>query len=301
MKPQNVLIFCSDEHQRRAMGAMGHGLVGDPQPRQAGRARHAFHAGLYALAHLHLRARLAGDRNAGARDALLVLGRALPRPARKLDGAPARTRPRGGFLRQAALPLRRGRQRFLRGNPAHVSRQWRQGLAAGPGSRSAAGLSRGPGDGARCRARREQLHRIRPRHCHRGLPLAQTLSARHQGPALGALRLLRQPALPFDRAAALLRSLSRADHAADGRSGRGPGASGGAGDGPVSGITTLTSTRTSRDRAKRGYFGLCSFLDDNIGQVLAALEDSGRRGIRSSFISATTAKCLVIMDFGASR
>lgn len=31
----------------------------------------------------------------------------------------------------------------------------------------------------------------------------------------------------------------------------------------------------SRDRAKRGYFGLCSFLDDNIRQVLEALEASG--------------------------
>jgi len=31
----------------------------------------------------------------------------------------------------------------------------------------------------------------------------------------------------------------------------------------------------SRDLAKRGYFGLCSFLDDNIRQVLTALEDSG--------------------------
>jgi choline-sulfatase len=31
----------------------------------------------------------------------------------------------------------------------------------------------------------------------------------------------------------------------------------------------------TRDLAKRGYFGLCSFLDDNIRQVLEALEDSG--------------------------
>ena len=31
----------------------------------------------------------------------------------------------------------------------------------------------------------------------------------------------------------------------------------------------------SRERAKRGYFGLCSFLDDNLRQVLEALEDSG--------------------------
>ena len=31
----------------------------------------------------------------------------------------------------------------------------------------------------------------------------------------------------------------------------------------------------SRARAQRGYFGLCSFLDDNIRQVLEALEDSG--------------------------
>ena len=31
----------------------------------------------------------------------------------------------------------------------------------------------------------------------------------------------------------------------------------------------------TRDRAKRSYFGLCSFLDDNIRQVLEALEDSG--------------------------
>ena len=31
----------------------------------------------------------------------------------------------------------------------------------------------------------------------------------------------------------------------------------------------------SRDLAKRGYFGLCSFLDDNVRQVLEALEDSG--------------------------
>ena len=31
----------------------------------------------------------------------------------------------------------------------------------------------------------------------------------------------------------------------------------------------------TRARAKRAYFGLCSFLDDNIRQVLAALEDSG--------------------------
>jgi choline-sulfatase len=34
----------------------------------------------------------------------------------------------------------------------------------------------------------------------------------------------------------------------------------------------------SRERAKRAYFGLCSFLDDNIRQVLAALEDSGAAG-----------------------
>ncbi len=31
----------------------------------------------------------------------------------------------------------------------------------------------------------------------------------------------------------------------------------------------------TRDLAKRGYYGLCSFLDENIRQVLAALEDSG--------------------------
>ena len=31
----------------------------------------------------------------------------------------------------------------------------------------------------------------------------------------------------------------------------------------------------TRDLAKRGYYGLCSFLDDNIRQVLEALEDSG--------------------------
>jgi choline-sulfatase len=31
----------------------------------------------------------------------------------------------------------------------------------------------------------------------------------------------------------------------------------------------------TRERAKRGYLGLCSFLDDNIRQVLEALEDSG--------------------------
>ena len=31
----------------------------------------------------------------------------------------------------------------------------------------------------------------------------------------------------------------------------------------------------TRGRAKRGYFGLCSFLDDNIRRVLEALEDSG--------------------------
>lgn len=31
----------------------------------------------------------------------------------------------------------------------------------------------------------------------------------------------------------------------------------------------------TRDLAKRGYFGLCSFLDDNIRQVMEALEDSG--------------------------
>ena len=31
----------------------------------------------------------------------------------------------------------------------------------------------------------------------------------------------------------------------------------------------------TRERAKQGYFGLCSFLDDNIRQVLEALEDSG--------------------------
>ena len=34
----------------------------------------------------------------------------------------------------------------------------------------------------------------------------------------------------------------------------------------------------SRERAKRAYFGLCSFLDDNIRQVLEALEDSGAAG-----------------------
>ncbi|NNE22660.1 MAG: sulfatase-like hydrolase/transferase [Rhizobiales bacterium] len=31
----------------------------------------------------------------------------------------------------------------------------------------------------------------------------------------------------------------------------------------------------TRDIARRGYFGLCSFLDDNIRQVMMALEDSG--------------------------
>ncbi len=31
----------------------------------------------------------------------------------------------------------------------------------------------------------------------------------------------------------------------------------------------------ARDRGKCGYFGLCSFLDDNLRQVLEALEDSG--------------------------
>ncbi len=31
----------------------------------------------------------------------------------------------------------------------------------------------------------------------------------------------------------------------------------------------------TRDQAKRAYFGLCSFLDDNLRQVLEALEDSG--------------------------
>ncbi len=31
----------------------------------------------------------------------------------------------------------------------------------------------------------------------------------------------------------------------------------------------------TRDIALRSYFGLCSFLDDNVGQVLQALEDSG--------------------------
>ena len=33
-----------------------------------------------------------------------------------------------------------------------------------------------------------------------------------------------------------------------------------------------------RDIARRGYYGLVSFLDDNIRQVLTALEDSGTAG-----------------------
>jgi choline-sulfatase len=33
-----------------------------------------------------------------------------------------------------------------------------------------------------------------------------------------------------------------------------------------------------RRKARAAYFGLCSFLDDNIGKVLSALEDSGQAG-----------------------
>ena len=44
----------------------------------------------------------------------------------------------------------------------------------------------------------------------------------------------------------------------------------------ASGTTTTSSRPEARDQGRRGYYGLCSFLDDNIGQVLRALADSGQ-------------------------
>ena len=49
---------------------------------------------------------------------------------------------------------------------------------------------------------------------------------------------------------------------------------------------------------RASYYGLCSFVDDLVGKVLASLEEAGRAGDTPSSTPATTASSSASTAFG---
>ena len=209
MKPRNLLFIMSDEHNQRVLGCDGHPMIRTPNlDRLAARgvrftdaycnspicvpSRASFQTGRY----VH---EIRFWDNAIAYDGSVPSwGHRLQRggPSRRLD-------------RQAALPQRRGRQRL------HARSTCRCTSSTASATRS--GMLRDPLPRAQGRpqARRRrgprQLHLpgLRRPH-HRGSRgLAARARRQKAEQAVGAVRLARLPALPADRAAGMVRPLSR--------------------------------------------------------------------------------------------
>ena len=210
--------------------------------------------------------------------------------------------------RQAALRATRrpGAQRLQRRDPADAHRATATGRRRRPHPRRvdraqrrarSSGPKPGPGESS--------YTALRPRHRGRGVQLARDEAPQHRGQAVGALRRVRLPASAVHRAARILRrSTAGADIPMPDRCTR-----------ETNGRAIPISTCMRRGRpydegftgpdmvrqAIAAYLGSVSYLDHNVGRVLAALEARGSRARRASSTAPITARISARAGCGPSR
>ena len=296
----------SDQHSRGMLGCYGDPIVQHAESRPSRRARHALHLVLDPVAGLHSGACLVRDRQVHPSDRFLGQRRSLRRLDPELAPPAARRRPSRRLDRQAALPLRRRRLRLLRIDRSHA-RGRGQGRPDGPDPRRPAGARRGLQDGAHGRARASRptpstiarSPRARRSGCarrRRNIATSRGSCSYRSSPRIIPLtappehfyRYFDDPkpadalALRSARAARTIRSLR--DYAA------------------AFNFDDYFETGEDVRRAVAGYYGLCSFMDEQAGKVLDALcRRPAWRPIPASSTPAITATRSASAGCGESR